>query len=118
MLLAIPEETDRCAAGINPDVELESFTMNITTVDGYNSFVKSLTASDGSSRVDLILSCVDNYEARMTINQAALELKQTWMESGVSEDAVSGHIQVCSCTRRCCLGNIFSCLPDFPKLFS
>jgi ubiquitin-like modifier-activating enzyme 5 len=45
------------------------------------------------SHVDLILSCVDNYEARMTINQVCLELGQPWMESGVSEDAVSGHIQ-------------------------
>ena len=26
--------------------------------------------------------------------QVCLELQQTWMESGVSEDAVSGHIQV------------------------
>ena len=26
--------------------------------------------------------------------QVCLELEQTWMESGVSEDAVSGHIQV------------------------
>jgi hypothetical protein len=26
--------------------------------------------------------------------QVCLELNQTWMESGVSEDAVSGHIQV------------------------
>jgi ubiquitin-like modifier-activating enzyme 5 len=25
--------------------------------------------ASGSSRVDLILSCVDNYEARITINQ-------------------------------------------------
>ena len=30
----------------------------------------------------------------MCVNQACLELKQTWMESGVSEDAVSGHIQL------------------------
>jgi ubiquitin-like modifier-activating enzyme 5 len=48
----------------------------------------------GKSRVDLVLSCVDNYEARITINQVCLELNQTWMESGVSEDAVSGHIQL------------------------
>ena len=27
--------------------------------------------------------------------QVCLELEQTWMESGVSEDAVSGHIQAC-----------------------
>jgi molybdopterin/thiamine biosynthesis adenylyltransferase len=39
----------------------------------------------GESRVDLVLACVDNYEARMTINQACLEMGQTWMESGVSE---------------------------------
>lgn len=29
----------------------------------------------------------------MAINQAACELDQVWLESGVSEDAVSGHIQ-------------------------
>eukprot|EP00951_Prasinocladus_malaysianus_P049295 scaffold668106_cov141-Prasinocladus_malaysianus.AAC.2 len=75
------------------DVELESYTMNITTMDGYSQFMRTLTSENGASRVDLILSCVDNYEARMTINQAALDLQQTWMESGVSEDAVSGHIQ-------------------------
>ena len=46
------------------------------------------------SPVDLVLSCVDNFEARMAINQAACELDQVWMESGVSEDAVSGHIQL------------------------
>ena len=30
----------------------------------------------------------------MVINQACCELGQTWIESGVSEDAVSGHIQL------------------------
>jgi hypothetical protein len=30
----------------------------------------------------------------MFVPQVCLELGQTWMESGVSEDAVSGHIQV------------------------
>ena len=38
-------------------------------------------------------SCVDNFEARMAINKACNELGQPWMESGVSENAVSGHIQ-------------------------
>jgi hypothetical protein len=172
------------AGGINPDVAIESFTLNITTLDGFDAFKASVmtqqahggggggggAADSGSaasatgrgvgSRVDLILSCVDNYEARITINQVSrrweggvwvggvgvgvgvcgrgacrwrscmrvrrpehsmspaqphtrtcttpdarapppsnarqvcLELGQTWMESGVSEDAVSGHIQV------------------------
>ena len=93
------------------------------------------TGIDGAP-VNLVLSCVDNYEARMAVNQvrfhslnqpwwillvlftelgsslfyqtdrlkfllsndyslqACNELGQTWMESGVSENAVSGHIQL------------------------
>lgn len=44
--------------------------------------------------MNIVLSCVDNFEARMAINQACNELGQVWMESGVSEDAVSGHVQL------------------------
>ena len=40
-----------------------------------------------------MLSCVDNFEARMAINTACNEVNQIWFESGVSENAVSGHIQ-------------------------
>lgn len=55
---------------INPDVALESYTMNITTVQGFDAFKASITdPATGKSRVDLVLSCVDNYEARITINQ-------------------------------------------------
>jgi hypothetical protein len=45
--------------------------MNITTVDGFDAFKASVTrpGDADASRVDLILSCVDNYEARITINQ-------------------------------------------------
>lgn len=57
-------------ANINPDVAIESFTMNITTLEGFDRFKASVCdAGSGAPRVDLILSCVDNYEARMTINQ-------------------------------------------------
>jgi ubiquitin-like modifier-activating enzyme 5 len=60
-----------CAGHINPDVAIESYTMNITTVQGFDAFKASVTEKDdpSKSRVDLILSCVDNYEARITINQ-------------------------------------------------
>ncbi|KAL7112023.1 hypothetical protein ACP275_05G126700 [Erythranthe tilingii] len=97
---------------INPDVVLESYTLNITTVQGFETFMSSLT--DKSFRpdkdgvgVDLVLSCVDNYEARMVVNQACNELKQTWMESGVSENAVSGHIQLLVPGETAC----FACAP-------
>lgn len=39
--------------------------------------------------------------------QVCLELGQTWMESGVSEDAVSGHIQVVAPGQTAC----FACVP-------
>ncbi|XP_049485783.1 ubiquitin-like modifier-activating enzyme 5 isoform X2 [Panthera uncia] len=57
--------------------------------------------------VDLVLSCVDNFEARMAINTACNELGQTWMESGVSENAVSGHIQLIIPGESAC----FACAP-------
>lgn len=38
-----------------------------------------------------ILSCVEDYEARMIANQTCKELNQTWMDFGVSKDVVSGH---------------------------
>lgn len=93
---------------INPDVEVESYTMNITTLQGFDAFKASLLGPDGATpRVDLVLSCVDNYEARITINQVCLELQQTWMESGVSEDAVAGHIQLIVPGETAC----FQCVP-------
>ncbi|XP_015882152.3 ubiquitin-like modifier-activating enzyme 5 isoform X1 [Ziziphus jujuba] len=97
---------------INPDVVLESYTLNITTVQGFETFMsslknKSFSPNKQGSGVDIVLSCVDNYEARMAVNQACNELNQTWMESGVSEDAVSGHIQLLIPGETAC----FACAP-------
>jgi ubiquitin-like modifier-activating enzyme 5 len=79
---------------INPDVEFEAHTYNICTVTNFEHFMSRLR--EGGKRggaVDLVLGCVDNFEARTAINQACLELGMEWFESGVSENAVSGHIQ-------------------------
>lgn len=97
---------------INPDVVLESYSFNITTVKGFEVFMESLKGQSSQkgglhSGVDLVLSCVDNYEARMVVNQACNEMNQTWMESGVSEDAVSGHIQLLIPGETAC----FACAP-------
>ncbi|KDD71981.1 ThiF family protein, partial [Helicosporidium sp. ATCC 50920] len=102
------EAAAQTLSGINPDVALEPFTMNVTSVSGFEAFKASLChGSSQQSRVDLVLSCVDNYEARLSVNQACLELNQGWMESGVSEDAVSGHIQTLVPGRDAC----FACVP-------
>jgi ubiquitin-like modifier-activating enzyme 5 len=80
---------------INPDVEIETHNMNICTVDNYDIFCSRIKegALGNKGPVSLVLSCVDNYAARMTINRACNELDQIWFESGVSENAMSGHIQ-------------------------
>ena len=120
---------------INPDVAVEAYSINVTSLEGFEEFKRSVTLGQGrgrgaandddggrggaagggesessaplSSRVDLVLSCVDNYEARMAVNQVCLELNQPWIESGVSEDAVSGHIQLLVPGETAC----FACAP-------
>lgn len=130
-------------ASINPDVAVEPYSINVTSLEGFEEFKKSVTLGAGrgrgaanlgsgttttavtttgettaaaaaeeannapTSRVDLVLSCVDNYEARMAVNQVCLELNQPWIESGVSEDAVSGHIQLLVPGETAC----FACAP-------
>ncbi|CAL8082917.1 unnamed protein product [Calicophoron daubneyi] len=94
---------------INPDVDIEAHNYNITLVEHYEHFLSRLKHGGKKSGqpVDLVLSCVDNFEARMTINKACNELNLVWFESGVSEDAVSCHIQLIYPGRTPC----FECLP-------
>lgn len=93
---------------INSDVELEGYALNITIINNFKVFVDRIkNGSLNNSKIDLVLSCVDNFEARTTINSACNEENQIWMESGVSENAVSGHIQYIEPGKTAC----FSCLP-------
>ncbi|XP_078282611.1 ubiquitin-like modifier-activating enzyme 5 isoform X2 [Rhinoraja longicauda] len=94
---------------INPDVEFEVHNYNITTVDNFQHFMDRIRGGGlvVGKAVDLVLSCVDNFEARMVINAACNELCQVWMESGVSENAVSGHIQLMVPGETAC----FACAP-------
>ncbi|XP_061661481.1 ubiquitin-like modifier-activating enzyme 5 isoform X2 [Syngnathoides biaculeatus] len=103
------EAAEHTLRNINPDVSFETHNYNITTLDNFNHFMERLSLGglgDGKP-VDLVLSCVDNFEARMAINTACNELGQTWMESGVSENAVSGHIQLINPGETAC----FACAP-------
>lgn len=94
---------------INPDVLFEVHNYNITTVEHFEHFMNRISNGglEEGQPVDLVLSCVDNFEARMAINTACNELGQTWMESGVSENAVSGHIQLMIPGESAC----FACAP-------
>lgn len=69
--------------------------MNITSNEGYAHLKDRITkGSLNGDHVDLVLSCVDNYSARMAVNSICNDVNQIWFESGVSESALSGHIQV------------------------
>lgn len=62
----------------------------------------------------MILSCVDNFEARYTINVVCNEKGLKWFESGVSENAVSGHIQYISPGETACFAVISFLLISIP----
>ncbi|XP_061878078.1 ubiquitin-like modifier-activating enzyme 5 [Entelurus aequoreus] len=103
------EAAEHTLRNINPDVSFETHNYNITTLDNFTHFMERLShggIAEGKP-VDLVLSCVDNFEARMAINAACNELGQVWMESGVSENAVSGHIQLIIPGETAC----FACAP-------
>nr|CAD7444019.1 unnamed protein product [Timema bartmani] len=88
------EAAAKTLVSINPDVAMETYNYNITTMDNFQDFMNRIShGSLSGGPVDLVLSCVDNFEARMAINSACNELNMSWFESGVSENAVSGHIQ-------------------------
>uniref|UniRef100_A0A7S0TRU7 Ubiquitin-like modifier-activating enzyme 5 n=1 Tax=Hemiselmis andersenii TaxID=464988 RepID=A0A7S0TRU7_HEMAN len=95
-------------AEINPDVQFESYCHDITTTENFENLIDRIKRGGlNGGPVDLVLSCVDNFAARMAINAACNELCVVWMESGVSEDAMSGHIQHLVPGKLAC----FRCLP-------
>lgn len=108
------EAAKKTLESINPDVEIHTWNYNITTVDNFKHFCSVIE----EHKVDVVLSCVDNFEARVSINKACNKLNQIWMESGVAETAVSGHIQwlipgVTACF--CCAPPLIVALGDDEK---
>eukprot|EP00823_Brevimastigomonas_motovehiculus_P000266 TRINITY_DN10379_c0_g1_i1.p1 TRINITY_DN10379_c0_g1~~TRINITY_DN10379_c0_g1_i1.p1 ORF type:complete len:432 (+),score=106.38 TRINITY_DN10379_c0_g1_i1:28-1296(+) len=103
------EAAKRTLEAINPDVVFETYNYDVTSSKNFDHFLSRFKSGGLKTDrpVDLVLSCVDNYEARIAVNQACNELDQPWMESGVSENAVSGHIQFILPGRTAC----FECAP-------
>ncbi|XP_067635215.1 ubiquitin-like modifier-activating enzyme 5 [Eurosta solidaginis] len=100
------EAAARTLSFINPDVNIVTHNYNITTVESFDKFLNTIAHGgiQSNTPVDLVLSCVDNFEARMAINTACNELNLNWFESGVSENAVSGHIQFIRPGETACFG--------------
>lgn len=93
---------------VNPDVVFEAYSYNICSNDYYEKFIERIEHGGfNNERITMVLSCVDNYGARMAINKACNTLNQLWMESGVSENAMNGHIQFIIPGETAC----FACAP-------
>ncbi|CDI85786.1 thiF family domain-containing protein, putative [Eimeria praecox] len=128
------EAAKRTLAFVNPDVELEAHNANICQdfdlflsriLNGKESIQERQREQQqgeeqgsaehrgldcpGKCPVDLVLSCVDNYAARITISQACNEAGVPWFNSGVSENATSGQIQLCIPGVLAC----FQCAPPY-----
>jgi ubiquitin-like modifier-activating enzyme 5 len=89
------------------DVEVIGINSNICNVDAYKQLIETILTYQSDGNKLLLLCCVDNYAARITINRACLESNQAWFESGVSETAMSGHIQMMQPGLAAC----FECAP-------
>lgn len=99
------EAAKQTLTNINKDVIIEAYSYNITTNENYDKFIERIEHGGlANDRISIILSCVDNYGARMAINKACNKLNQIWMESGVSENAMSGHIQFIIPGETACFG--------------
>jgi ubiquitin-like modifier-activating enzyme 5 len=60
---------------INPDVDFEAHTYDITSIDNWAHFLDRLSkgGKNGQS-VDLVLGCVDNFEARVAVNKVSTDV--------------------------------------------
>jgi len=55
---------------INPDVDFEAHTYDITSVTNWADFLDRIAkGGKGGKAVDLVLGCVDNFEARVAVNK-------------------------------------------------
>lgn len=98
---------------INGKAIIDTYSCNITEEKHYDNLLINIEQGGLDSRkIDLIISCVDNYAARMTINSACNKTRQIWFESGVSEDALSCHYQILIPGETAC----FACIPPMAFL--
>ena len=80
---------------LNPQIIIQCLPENITLIGSYQKLIELINKGGiNESKIDIVLCCVDNYAARTAINAACISTNQTWIESGVSENAMNGHIQL------------------------
>jgi len=81
---------------LNPDTIFEVHNINITTEENKQKFKETVASGsqDRKSPVNLVIGCVDNFEARQTMEAVSDELQIPFMDAVVADDAMSGHVQL------------------------
>lgn len=95
-------------SSISEGTQVVTHNVNITSSNCFEDFIAELKMGglDGK-QVDILFCCVDNYSARMAVSTACNAAQISWFESGVSEDALSAHIQLIVPGETAC----FACMP-------
>ena len=81
---------------LNPDTVFEVHNINITTEENKQKFKETVATGslDRKSAVNLVVGCVDNFEARQAMEAVSEELQVPFMDAVVADDAMSGHVQL------------------------
>jgi ubiquitin-like modifier-activating enzyme 5 len=73
---------------INPDVEIIAHPFNITTGDGYRTFM------DEVEEAHIVFGCVDTFGVRLFMNAKCVKKEKTFVDGGASLDGIRGSVQV------------------------
>merc|ERR1712087_805597 len=81
---------------LNPDCAFEVHNMDITKDENSQKFKDSLATGslDRKGPVNLVIGCVDNMEARQALENVMEELQMPYLDAVVSDDAMSGAVQL------------------------
>lgn len=81
---------------LNPDTTFEVHNMNVAAEENRVKFKETLQSGglDRKSSVSMMVGCVDNMEARQLMEQMSEELQIPYIDAVVSDDAMSGSVQL------------------------
>jgi len=81
---------------LNPDTQFEVHNFNVALDENVAKFKDTVSSGslDRKGAVNLIIGCVDNIEARQLMEQVSEEVQVPFMDCVVSDDAMSGSVQL------------------------
>merc|ERR1712070_49273 len=93
--LSKTQATKATLISVNAHVLVETYSLDVTTKDAEELIADRLRtgAVGAGDQVDLIISCVDNRDARLVVNNVRRALKLPWMDSSTFTNGLTGCVQ-------------------------